>query len=237
MTRWNIIKTMEQGEEIYRDYEGFYSEETTERVTTLVLTHVAPYENIRGNIPKEMLLDITANLLVEFMEYDEDTPLESDKWDDRTIHLIHAVYEMLQTREWTKSGINWEDEAIARGLDINNAAPKYDMRAQRLICPFCMVEVEPGQPACEDCKPKQLPGYHLCIAEGDLITITAGVVEVTGTVSTAHYYNPDRDREGRVQGGGWYIELIKANTPGGVSYWKQGIDGGKVTMINGIPIR
>lgn len=62
------------------------------------------------------------------------------------------------------------------------------------------------------------------ISKGDVVTIAAQGIKVTGEVLSADYWG-EKD--------GWYIELTKANVPGGYSYWKQRYDGGKIVSING----
>ncbi len=60
------------------------------------------------------------------------------------------------------------------------------------------------------------------ISVGDRITVKAQGLKVTGTVVTVEHNGPD----------GWYIQMNEANVPGGFSYWKQGIDGGKIVEHN-----
>jgi len=64
----------------------------------------------------------------------------------------------------------------------------------------------------------------LDLKPGDIIAIKAKGITVRGTILSACYYGPED---------GWYIELINANVPGGYSYWKQGLDGGKIVEVNG----
>lgn len=66
----------------------------------------------------------------------------------------------------------------------------------------------------------------LTVREGDSITIRAQAISVTGTVVTVEHNGPD----------GWYIQLKYANVPGNFSYWKQGIDGGRITHVNSVPV-
>lgn len=61
------------------------------------------------------------------------------------------------------------------------------------------------------------------IKKGDLIKIKAQGITVIGEVYSAEYYDPE----------GYYIEVTRANVPGGFSYWKQRYDGGKIVSING----
>lgn len=67
----------------------------------------------------------------------------------------------------------------------------------------------------------------LTISVGDRIKVRAQGITVEGTVHTVAYWEGD---------GGWYIEMLDANVPGGYSYWKQGVDGGHIEEVNGIPI-
>lgn len=64
----------------------------------------------------------------------------------------------------------------------------------------------------------------LQVNKGDTITIKSQGIKVTGEVLSANDWGGTD---------GWYIELTKANVPGGYSYWKQGQDGGKIIRING----
>jgi hypothetical protein len=64
----------------------------------------------------------------------------------------------------------------------------------------------------------------ISINKGDILTIAAKGILVTGQVYSANYYG---------ESDGWYIELTNANVPGRYSYWKQGFDGGKIIAING----
>jgi len=59
------------------------------------------------------------------------------------------------------------------------------------------------------------------INKGDDVTIKAQGITVKGDVLSAEYY----------EDGGWYIELINANVPGGYSYYKQKYDGGNVVNV------
>lgn len=60
------------------------------------------------------------------------------------------------------------------------------------------------------------------INNGDIVTVKAQGITVTGEVLSANYYKGD---------GGWYIELNNANVPGGYSYYKQDYDGGDVVEV------
>jgi hypothetical protein len=64
----------------------------------------------------------------------------------------------------------------------------------------------------------------LKVVKGDVVVIKAQGITVKGEVLSADYWG-DKD--------GWYIELTKANVPGGYSYWKQRFDGGKLVEVNG----
>lgn len=66
----------------------------------------------------------------------------------------------------------------------------------------------------------------LKVAVGDRIIVRVDSFSVEGTVHSAAHYGED----------GWYIEMIEASVPGGVSYWKQGIDGGQIISINGVAV-
>lgn len=63
------------------------------------------------------------------------------------------------------------------------------------------------------------------INKGDQVTIKAQGITVTGTVCETPHWFGEED--------GWYIEMTKANVPGGYSYYKQRYDGGDVVKING----
>jgi hypothetical protein len=67
---------------------------------------------------------------------------------------------------------------------------------------------------------------HIKLRVGDLVTIKSGASTVTGTATSASHY----PREG------WFIELAQTNTPGGVSYWKQYLDGGQITHLHGLKV-
>ena len=77
----------------------------------------------------------------------------------------------------------------------------------------------------------------ITVKVGDRITIQGPAATVTGKVVTVEHWNFDFDRHGNIVGGGWYIQLTEANVQGGFSYWKQGMDGGRITHINGKEIR
>ncbi len=119
MPRWNIHEVIQKyGEHVYRDYEGFHDEETAERVKELVVmyTECLYFKDEEGNIKHEFVevaRDIVSNLLLEQMEYDEDTDIHDDIWNERTILLVDAVSSFLTVTEWTKSGVDWK--AIERG--------------------------------------------------------------------------------------------------------------------------
>lgn len=64
------------------------------------------------------------------------------------------------------------------------------------------------------------------VRKGDVVEIHAQGISVIGQVYSADYWKE----------GGWYIEVVNANVPGGYSYWKQRYDGGflvKVTSVEG----
>lgn len=63
------------------------------------------------------------------------------------------------------------------------------------------------------------------IVYGDRIAIQSQGRLVIGFVESAYDYGQD---------GGWYIELVRANVPGGYSYWKQDHDGGNIVQVNGV---
>lgn len=63
----------------------------------------------------------------------------------------------------------------------------------------------------------------LTIKPGDYVTIVAQGTRVTGTVVSASHYGRE----------GWFIELTDATNNLGYAYWKQYLDGGYVTKING----
>jgi hypothetical protein len=63
------------------------------------------------------------------------------------------------------------------------------------------------------------------IVYGDRIAIQVQGRLIIGSVESAEDYGND---------GGWYIEMTRANVPGGYSYWKQGSDGGKIVQVNGV---
>jgi len=117
--RWNIHSLIQRyGKDVYRDYEGFYGEEVAERVKELVVkyTEAIYYKDADGNFNEEFVeavRDLVSNLLVEQMEYDEDTDLYAEEWEMRTAMLVDAVSNLLTTTEWTKSGVDWK--AIERG--------------------------------------------------------------------------------------------------------------------------
>jgi pyruvate/2-oxoglutarate/acetoin dehydrogenase E1 component len=69
------------------------------------------------------------------------------------------------------------------------------------------------------------PAYTtaLSIKDGDRVTIKAQGITVTGTVINAEHYDQS----------GWYIDMVDANTSGGVSSYRQRDDGGQVVAING----
>ncbi len=73
---------------------------------------------------------------------------------------------------------------------------------------------------------------ELDVQPGDRVCIAAQGMVVCGIVHSASHYSFDRNKDGKIVGGGWYIELVKANVPGGASYWKQGCDGGHIILIN-----
>lgn len=62
----------------------------------------------------------------------------------------------------------------------------------------------------------------ITVSRGDIITVRAQGIAVTGVVATVSHCSD-----------GWYIEIDEANVPGGWSYWKQPCDGGRITMLNG----
>jgi hypothetical protein len=64
------------------------------------------------------------------------------------------------------------------------------------------------------------------VNKGDVVTIDAQGLLVTGTVYSADWW----------ESGGWYIELTNANVPGGYSYWKQRYDGGDLVIVNGVKV-
>jgi len=70
---------------------------------------------------------------------------------------------------------------------------------------------------------KFLDQSHLKIQEGDRVTIKAQGTKVTGTVTSASHYGRE----------GWFVELNDADNGFGAAYWKQYLDGGYVTQING----
>ena len=62
------------------------------------------------------------------------------------------------------------------------------------------------------------------VVKGDEITVQALGFTVTGKVISADWWGKED---------GWYIEIGNTNLPCGYSYWKQGIDGGKIVKLNG----
>ena len=71
---------------------------------------------------------------------------------------------------------------------------------------------------------KFLDQSHLKISEGDRISIMCSAWEYTGTVLSAYHY----EREG------WFIEIEKDGN--GYGYWKQYIDTGFITELNGVSV-
>lgn len=63
------------------------------------------------------------------------------------------------------------------------------------------------------------------VKKGDMIEVEAQGIVVKGKVYDANWFNG--------ADGGYYIEIIDANVPGGYSYWKERQDGGKIVSING----
>jgi hypothetical protein len=71
-------------------------------------------------------------------------------------------------------------------------------------------------------------GDKMKITKGDTVVIQAQGIKVKGEVLSADNWG-GKD--------GWYIELTKANVPGGYSYWKQGQDGGKLIEVRGHKVK
>jgi hypothetical protein len=62
------------------------------------------------------------------------------------------------------------------------------------------------------------------IERGQSIVVSAMGRTVKGTVLSASDYG---------RSDGWYIEIGECNVPGGYSYWKQGLDGGRIVSVDG----
>jgi hypothetical protein len=71
---------------------------------------------------------------------------------------------------------------------------------------------------------KQETGEGITVTVGDEIEVENRIgYTVRGVVATVDFYD----------GGGWQIEIDKANVQGGYSSWKQRYDGGRITKLNG----
>ncbi len=119
--------------------------------------------------------------------------------------------------ERLKRELNRLQERVDRGEDTSIAA--IDQIREMMIM-IDELEAKVPVPCLVDVQP------------GDRVCIRAQGITVCGIVHSASRYSFDFSREGKIEGGGWYIEMLKANVPGGYSYWKQGIDGGHIVSVN-----
>ena len=126
--------------------------------------------------------------------------------------------EMLVSRvERLKRELNRLQERVDRGEDTSIDA--IDQIREMVV----MIDELEARPPVQS---------ELDIQPGDRVCIKALGITVCGLVHSANHYGFDRNEDGEITGGGWYIELLKANVPGGYSYWKQGIDGGHIISVN-----
>lgn len=64
----------------------------------------------------------------------------------------------------------------------------------------------------------------LGINKGDRLTIVCGYHRITGNVHTVKFTDVK----------GWYVLLTEANVPGGGSFWRSEVNGGRIVSINGM---
>ena len=111
--RWNIVEVVEnQQKTCYRDYEGLtrgpeaeiLKKKVAENVASMLLPESSD-DYIRA------VCDVTLNLVYEMLD-EYDTELS----DDEIGNIAYAVSEMLSTKYWTKSGVNWKIER--KGMDV-----------------------------------------------------------------------------------------------------------------------
>ncbi len=116
--RHDVLDTLgsETNDHTLRDYEGFLGEDEIHDITFLVLKWGRELEKYQSAKLTEVVRDITANILVELAQYDEENPIppktskEYTIWDDRAITLIHTLTDLFTVRYWTKSHIDWEEQ-------------------------------------------------------------------------------------------------------------------------------
>lgn len=104
--RWNIKEEVQKrGEHAYRGYEGMHTEEVVEFVKHMVLAHSVDDQD-------HAVMDIVANLLLERIIVEEVPLNELAYYENVTINYYEAVIELLGCKEWTKSGIDWDEERV-----------------------------------------------------------------------------------------------------------------------------
>lgn len=75
---------------------------------------------LKGYHPKEYIdfvRDITAGILLEFAEHD-DRELKDEEYFERAYTIVHTIDDMLRIGQFTKSGVNWEEEEQRLGEEI-----------------------------------------------------------------------------------------------------------------------